>query len=364
MRPITLETVITLNNGVKMPLFGYSLENVGTKIYNIRTQTELLLKAIECGYRYFDTAESYGGLRALGKAIKKSGIPREDFFISSKMRIDEMGDGRYYQAIDETLCELELDYLDLYSIHWPLKTNRMWPELDAFVGAYVGREIKKTDNGDAEGLITLYKKGLTRAIGVCNMDIWHLEEILNNPKCTVIPQINQNQYHPLHSMPALREYCSNYGIAFGMLNENDAVHTVNKPQIYTDVNRYGAVIQRDEDHIKANEFVRMNPVHRKTGIQPDPFDREKNPRRDHDIYEDFNEINVIASKYGKTNTQLITRWSLQNGVVTTVKGLLPQQMKADMDIFDFLIDDDDMKKLNEFNIGLRIGYNPDYIDFI
>ncbi len=363
MSTISMDSSVTLSNGVRMPMFGYNLENVGTKVYNIKTQSELLLNAIRLGFRYFDTAENYGGLRALARAIKKSGVPREDFFIASKMRIDEMGDGRYYQAIDETLMELETEYLDLYSIHWPLKTNRMWPELDAFVGAYVGREIKKTDNGDSDGLISLYNRGLTRAIGVCNMEIHHLEEIISNPKCTIIPMINQNQFHPLYTTPELREYCKDKGIVFGMLNENSELSTQTKPRIYTDVNRYGAVIQRDEDHIRANEFVRMNPVHRKEGIQPDPFDRNKNPRREHDMYEDFDEITAIARDYGKTNSQLVTRWSLQHGVVTTVKGLLPQQMKSDMEVFDFEITKADMEKLDSFNIGLRVGFNPDYIDF-
>lgn len=108
-----------------------------------------------------------------------------------------MGDGRYYQAIDETLLKLETDHLDLYSIHWPLKTNRFWPKPDAYAG----------------------------------------------------------------------------------------------------------------------------------------------------------------------DTQLITRWSLQHGVVTTVKGLLPEKMRSDFDVFDFEIDAEDMEKLDSFHIGLRVGYHPDYIDF-
>ncbi len=363
MTKISPRSTVRLHNGVEMPLFGYSLENIGTKVYNLKSQTELLLQAIRIGYRFFDTAEDHGGLRALAKAIRLSGIPREEFFLSSKMRIDEMGDGRYYQAIDETLLELETDHLDLYSIHWPLKTNRFWPNLDAFVGAYVGREISKTDNGDSDGLISLYQMGLTRAIGVCNMEIHHLEEIIHHPKCTVLPMVNQSHFHPLHAAPELRQYCVEHGIVFGGLFENSELSIPTKPRIYTDVNRYGLVFQTDADHIRANDFVRIDPSRRSGQLQPDPFVRNKNPRREKDFYDDFTQITEIASHYGKTNTQLICRWSLQHGVVTTVKGLLPQKMREDFQIFDFEIDEEDMKKLDSFHIGLRIGYHPDYIDF-
>jgi diketogulonate reductase-like aldo/keto reductase len=363
MEGLRPDSTITLNNGVKMPLFGYSLENIGSKVYNQRTQMELLLDAIETGYRFFDTCEAYGGIEALGRAIKKSGVPRSEFFISSKMRLDEMADGRYYQAIDETLLELQSEYLDLYSIHWPGKVNTMWPRLVSFVGAYVGREISKTDNGDAEGLISFYNKGLARAIGVCNMEKHHLSEILNNPKCTVVPQINQSHFHPLYMADELRNFCAEHKIAFGALFDESELIKPAKPLMYTDVNRFGLVFQTDEDHIKANQSVRINPKYRPTELQYDPYARDKNPRRPHDFYDDFEAISKIAGKYGKTNNQLITRWSLQHGVVTTVKGLLPEKMKEDFNVFDFVINNEDMQKIDSFDIGMRVGYNPDYIDF-
>ena len=80
MEKLTPNTTITLNNGVKMPIFGYSLENIGKKSYNIKTQTELLLDAIRIGYRFFDTCEDHGGLYALARAIRKSSIARSEFW--------------------------------------------------------------------------------------------------------------------------------------------------------------------------------------------------------------------------------------------------------------------------------------------
>ena len=95
------------------------------------------------------------------------------------------------------------------------------------------------------------------------------------------------------------------------------------------------VFQTDEDHIRANDFVRIDSSRRSANIQYDPFIRGRNPRREKDYYDDFDEITKIAGHYGRTNTQLITRWSLQHRVITTVKGLLPEKMISDFDVFDF-----------------------------
>lgn len=363
MENLSLQTAVTLSNGVKIPLFGLSTEEIGLHVFSHKTQVEMLCNAIALGYRYFDTAETHGINRALGEAIRKSGLPRESFFISSKMRIDEMGDGRYYQAIDETLCQLEMDYLDLYSIHWPLSVNRQWPKVPAYVGAYVGREISKTDNGDAEGLLSFYKKGLTRAIGVCNFEVHHLKTLLANPKCLVKPMINQSHFHPLHACPELRRYCAVQGIVFGGLFEESELEIPTKPRFFTDVNRYGLLFQTDDEKIQANSAVRVPPERRSVEYQPDPYARDRDPRRKKDYYDDFDVVREIAAGYGKTNTQLLIRWSLQHGVITTPRAMTKKKMQEQMDVFDFIISDADMDRLDRFHIGLRVGYHPDYIDF-
>jgi diketogulonate reductase-like aldo/keto reductase len=363
MNNLSPASAITLANGVKIPVLGFSIEEIAKKSYNIRTQTELILEAIQAGFRYFDTAEDHGGLRALGRAIKMSGIPREEFFISSKMRLDEMVDGRFNQAIDETLLQLEMDYLDLYCIHWPGYLATDWPQKIAFIDAYCGREIKKTDNGDTDGLIQFYQKGLARAVGVCNLEIHHMEELLGSPKCTVKPMINQSHFHPLHACTELREYCEKQEIAFGGLFEENELYVQTKPRMCTDVNRFGLLYQTDEDHIKANYAVRIDPKRRSSEFTQNPNDLSKNPRREKGFFDDCEGITKIARKYGKTNGQVVSRWSMQHGVVTTVKAFLPDQIRSEYNVFDFVLSDEDMRIIDGFNIGMRFGYHPDYIDF-
>ena len=363
MAKLSPDTTITLANGVEMPILGFSIEDIAKKSYNIRTQSDLILEAIKAGFRYFDTAEDHGGLRALGAAVKKSGIPREEFFISTKMRLDEMSDGRFYQAIDETLLELDMDYLDLYSIHWPGYITIDWPKRIAFIDAFCGREISKTENGDADGLIQFYQTGLTRAIGVCNFEIHHMEELLKTDKCTVKPMINQCHFHPLHASLKLREYCKENDIVFGGLFEENELIQPTKPRMATDVNRAGLLYQTSKEHVQANYAVRLAPERRSSELKERPYDYTKNPRRKKGFFDDCDGITEIAQKYGKTNNQVVTRWSMQSGVITTVKAFLPEQIKSEYNVFDFALSDEDMEAMNRFNIGMRFGYHPDYIDF-
>lgn len=366
MSKLSPNSTVILSNGVEMPVLGFSIEEIAKKSFNIRTQTELILEAIDAGFRYFDTAEDHGGLRALGAAVKKSGIPREEFFIASKMRLDEMVDGRFVQSFEETLLQLDMDYLDLYSIHWPGCVTIDFPKRVAYVDAFCGREISKTENGDAEGLIQLYQKGMMRAIGVCNFEVHHMEKLFNSGKCTIKPMVNQSHFQPLHAAVELREYCAKNGIAFGGLFEENELLAPTKPRMATDVNRAGLLYQIDEDHLRANYSVRIPEgffLSRTSEMAPCPYDYSKNPRRDKGFFDDCDAISRIAEKYGKTNNQVVTRWSLQHDVITTVKAFLPKQIKSEINVFDFELAEDDMKTIDQFNIGMRFGYHPDYIDF-
>lgn len=360
---ITMESKYKFRNGVEIPLLGFCTDEIASNLYNIQTQAELFLAAIDIGYRYFDTSEYTGGLRALGQAIRESGIPREEFFIASKMRMDEMCDGRFHSAIDETLLELGMDYLDLYTLHWPAYLIADWPRKIAFLDAYCGRERKKEDNGDSEGLISFYQKGFARTIGVCNFKIHHMEELLNDPRCSEEPMINMSHFHPLFANTELRLYCEEKGILFGGLFEENELIEPTKPRISADVERRGLLFQTDSDHIQANHMVSYVEKRRYSDITKNPNDITKNPRRKKGFFDDCDGISRIAVKYGKTNNQIVTRWSLQHGVVTTVKAFLPDQMYKECQVFDFELEPEDMKVIDAYNIGMRFGFEPDYIDF-
>jgi len=364
MNQLSANSTVRLHNGVEMPLLGLSTEEIARTIYNLKTQKELLLDAIEAGFRFFDTAETHTNIhRALGMAIRESGIPREEFFISSKMRVDEMMDGRYYQAFEENILQLGTEYLDLYSIHWPAIMNTRWPRYDGYITAFTGREISKTENGDADGLIALYEKGLARAIGVCHYEVHHLKALLASPLCKVKPMINQSHFHPLFAAPELRGYCAENDIAFGGLLEHNELEKPTKPHYFTDVHRLGMRFQTSERAIRANKIVRVCDGYSNEGFQVDPYRRECNPRAKENYFDDFPALLAIGKKYGKTNAQVVTRWSLQHGVVTTSKAARKVKMQETIDVFDFALTEEEMCVIDGLHAGLRIGYHPDYIDF-
>ena len=117
---------VTLANGIEMPVIGYGcykVEDDGVSVFR---------QAIEAGYRHFDIAKIYGNEKELGDAIKSSGIPREEFFITTKLWRDDLE--RPEEALEESLRLLQTDYLDLYLIHWPRPSDftDRWPELDLF----------------------------------------------------------------------------------------------------------------------------------------------------------------------------------------------------------------------------------------
>lgn len=182
----------TLNNGVKIPCVAF-----GTYKAAQDESEAVISKAIEAGYRYFDTASFYGTEPYLGSAVRKSGIGREQFFLASKVWKEEMGYEKTKQAFAQTLERLGTDYLDLYLIHWPLPTPdcENWRELDL-------------DTWRA--MEELYREGKVRAIGLSNFLPHHIENILK--ECKVRPAVDQLEFHPGYAQEAAVRYCQERGI--------------------------------------------------------------------------------------------------------------------------------------------------------
>src|SRR5690625_3917583 len=171
----------TLNNDLRIPQLGYGVWKVPDE--NATTSVE---QALEAGYRLIDTAKVYGNERGVGKAIANSDLARDDLFITTKVWNADQGYENTLKAFDESLERLGLDYVDLYLIHWPT------PKFDMYVETY-------------KALEKLYQDGRTKAIGVCNFDIEHLQRILD--ECDVIPTVNQVECHPYlqHLMKAWKD---------------------------------------------------------------------------------------------------------------------------------------------------------------
>lgn len=175
---------ITLNNGIKMPAVGFGVFQIENKEECIR----VVLDAIESGYRLIDTAQSYGNEEAVGEAIKKTSLPREELFITTKVWISNYGYENTKKSVEESLRKMQLDYLDLVLLHQPFKD---------YHGAY-------------KALIDLYQEGKIKAIGVSNFYPDRLVDLCLDTK--VIPAVNQVEVNPFHQQNKALEYNNKYGV--------------------------------------------------------------------------------------------------------------------------------------------------------
>ncbi|MRX64272.1 aldo/keto reductase [Maribacter sp. RZ05] len=204
-----LKGTFELHNGVKMPYFGLGvyLSEDGNEVINA------VKWAIEAGYRHIDTAAIYNNEKGVGEGIRQSGINREELFVVSKVWNADQGYDNTLKAFDESLERLQLDYLDLYLIHWPVK------------GKY-----KET----WRALEYLYQEGKVRAIGVSNFLKHHLEDILDSAE--IVPMVNQMEFHPYLVQQGLLDYCNENQIQYeawspmmqGKIFELDAIKDMAK----------------------------------------------------------------------------------------------------------------------------------------
>lgn len=173
-----------LNNGVRMPMLGFGVYQVDDHEVCRRCVSD----AIATGYRLLDTASVYLNEEAVGRAVKESGVPRGDFFLTSKVWIQDMGYEQTLRAFDRTLARLGTDYLDLYLVHMPFG--------DVF-GAWRAME-------------RIYREGRTRAVGVCNFSIPRLANLAAHFE--VVPAVNQVETHLFSQQQPMKRYADVNGI--------------------------------------------------------------------------------------------------------------------------------------------------------
>ena len=182
-----LQGTFELNNGVQMPYFGLGvyLSKDGNEVI------QAIDDALEHGYRHIDTASIYKNERGVGEAIKQSSVNREDLFVVSKVWNSDQGFESTLKAYDDSLKRLDLDYLDLYLIHWPKE------------GLY-----KDT----WKALEKIYSEKRVKAIGVSNFLQHHLEDVMMDSE--VVPMVNQMEFHPYLVQQDLLDFCKNKGIQY------------------------------------------------------------------------------------------------------------------------------------------------------
>lgn len=175
---------VTLNNGVKMPLEGFGV----FQVTDLAQCEEAVTNALNAGYRLIDTAAAYFNEEAVGNAIRKSGIPREELFITTKLWIQDAGYENAKKAFQTSLDKLGLDYIDLYLIHQPFSD---------YYGSWRAME-------------ELYKEGKIRAIGVCNFYPDRLADLCVN--ANVVPAVNQVECHPFFQQKLAMETMKEFGV--------------------------------------------------------------------------------------------------------------------------------------------------------
>ena len=256
-----------LNNGNKIPAIGF-----GTYKAQEDEGIASVKKAIETGYRLIDTAAKYENEEAVGKAIKQSGIAREELMITTKLWRENLGYESTKKAFETSLAKLDLDYIDLYLIHWPAnaKNYENW---------------QKTNNDSWRAMEELVKEGKIKNIGVSNFWPEHLEPLLEAAE--IEPVINQIEFHPGYWQPELTRYCK-------------------------------------EKNILVEAWS--------------PLARGK-------VFES-EEIKAIAKKYNKSVAQICLRWILEHNALVIPKSSTPERIEDNFDIFDFQLNAEDIKTID------------------
>lgn len=265
-----MNTTIKLHNGNKIPKLGlgvWQADGSETK--------QAVGWALEAGYRHIDTASIYGNEKEVGEAIRSSSIPREDIFVTTKLWRDDHDD---VERGFRRSCELlDISYIDLYLSHFPATGLR----LDAL------RHMEKIAGSE-----------FCRGIGVSNYTIQHLEELIK--ETSIVPLVNQVEYHVYLDQKELREYCQEKGIV----------------------------------------VVAYSPLAKGNRLADDTV------------------LKKIAKYHQKTSAQIMLRWCLDLNMVTIPKSVSKNRIVENSQIFDFKLRNEDLKEIEALNSGYRTCWDP------
>ena len=219
----SLRDCYELHNGVKIPCVGF-----GTyQIPNGESAVSAVRNALELGYRHIDTAAGYGNEESVGIAVKQSGISRDEIFITSKLQNPEHGYENTMRAFEQTMKNLDIDYLDLYLIHWPnpIKFRNEWQSANA---------------GTWKAFEELYKTGRIRSIGISNFHPRHIDELMKT--ATIVPMVNQIRLCPGDTQDEVVSYCKERNIVLEAYSPLGTGQLFEVPDMKAIAQKYGKTI--------------------------------------------------------------------------------------------------------------------------
>lgn len=273
------DTTLTMNNGVQIPQLGLGVFQTPDG----KATSQAVTWALQAGYRHIDTAMIYGNEESVGQGIRDSGLKRRDVFLTTKLWNDDIRSGRAKEAFEESLDRLGTDYVDLYLIHWPAQGwQQAWQDMEE-----------------------LYRQRRVRAIGVCNFQQHHLEEL--HSISSTKPAVNQIESSPQFVNQELIDYCHG--------------------ELRIDVEAY-------------------SPLGGTGGsVLSDP------------------RLESISRRVGRSPAQVVLRWHMQRGLIVIPKSTHQERIEQNAQVFDFTLDEDDMKAISAMDSGIRAGADPDNFDF-
>jgi 2,5-diketo-D-gluconate reductase A len=210
---VATSPTLTLNNGVQIPQLGFGVYKVSTDDIVPAVQ-----HALEVGYRHIDTATLYGNEAGVGRAVRESGIAREELFVTTKLWNDDQGHDAALKAFDTSLDQLGLDYVDLYLIHWPVPSRGLYVET-------------------WKALEQIAADGRARAIGVSNFQPEHLRRL--QAETGIVPAVNQVELHPSFTQTDLVEVHRELGIATEAWAPLGRAHDLDDPTVRGIADRLG-----------------------------------------------------------------------------------------------------------------------------
>ncbi|CAH0402853.1 unnamed protein product [Chilo suppressalis] len=288
-----------LNDGNKIPTVALGTGRMtagGTQNDEVR---DAVLWAIEAGYRHIDTAAIYGDEEEVGQgiadAVQKGIVTREELFVTTKLWNDKHARDLVVPALRESLKRLNLDYVDLYLVHFPIavKSDRSPDNID-YLETWAGMEEAK-------------ELGLTKSIGVSNFNQTQIDRLVAKSK--VKPAVNQVEVNPTLTQEPLVSHCQNLGIAVMAYSP------------------FGFLVARK--------------------------DREAPPPRADDPV-----LVRMAQKYGKTTAQIVLRYLIERGLIPIPKSTNKERIAQNIDLFDFKLTKEEIDTISLFNKNLRVVSTP------